>query len=45
VVIGDKERDEKTVTYRVYGNEKQVTVSLADFVQIIRKSIDEKAHY
>ena len=45
VVIGDKERDDRTVTYRVYGNEKQITVSLDEFVKIIRKSIDEKAHY
>jgi hypothetical protein len=33
------------VTYRVYGDEKQVSVSLEDFVKMIRQSIDDKARY
>jgi threonyl-tRNA synthetase len=45
LVVGDKEAEGKLVTYRVFGDEKQVTVSLADFVAIIRKSIDTKARY
>ena len=45
LVIGDKEMADKTVTYRVYGDQKQYTVALDEFVKIIRKSIDDKARY
>jgi threonyl-tRNA synthetase len=45
LVVGDKEKENKTVTYRVFGDEKQVTVSLEDFVKLIRQSIDSKARY
>jgi threonyl-tRNA synthetase len=45
LVIGDKEVSSHSVTYRIYGSEKQVTVSLEEFVKIIRKSIDTKARY
>jgi threonyl-tRNA synthetase len=45
LVIGDKEVASRSVTYRVYGDEKQVTVPLEEFVKIIRKSIDTKARY
>jgi threonyl-tRNA synthetase len=45
LVVGDKEAADKLVTYRVFGDEKQVTVSLADFIALIRKSIDTKARY
>ena len=45
LVIGEKEKEDRSVTYRIYGQEKQVTVPLDEFVKIIRKSIDEKARY
>ena len=45
LVIGEKEKEDRSVTYRIYGQEKQVTVPLEEFVKIIRKSIDEKARY
>jgi len=45
LVVGDKEKASRSVTYRVLGNEKQITVPLEEFVRIIRKSIDEKAYY
>ena len=45
LVIGDKEVEDKTVTYRVYGDQKQVTVPLNDFVELICKSIADKARY
>jgi threonyl-tRNA synthetase len=44
-VIGDKEAESNSVTYRVFGSDKQVSVPLEDFVKIIRKSIDTKARY
>lgn len=35
LVLGDKERDEKLVTYRAYGSQKQITVPLDEFVVMI----------
>ena len=45
LVIGDKEVENKTVTYRVYGDQKQVSVPLDEFVALICKSIATKARY
>lgn len=42
LVLGDKERDERTVTYRQYGEQKQITVSLDEFVDMVLKQIAEK---
>lgn len=43
LVLGDKERDERTVTYRQYGEQKQTTVSLDEFVAMVLKQIADKA--
>ena len=43
LVLGDKERDERTVTYRQYGEQKATTVSLDAFVEMILKQIEEKS--
>ena len=45
LVIGEKEMADGTVTYRVYGDQKQVTVKLEDFLDLIRTSIKTKARY
>ena len=45
LVVGDKEVTEKTVTYRVYGQDKQVNVSAKDFSDLITLEISEKRHY
>lgn len=45
LVVGDKEVNEKSVTYRVYGQEKQVNVSAKDFSDLITLEISEKRHY
>lgn len=42
LVLGDKERDERTVTYRQYGEQKQTTVSLDEFIDMLLKQIEEK---
>ncbi len=42
LVLGDKERDERTVTYRQFGEQKQTTVSLDDFIQMTLKEIMNK---
>lgn len=44
LVLGQKEQEEKTVTYRKYGSEDQITVSLDDFVSKLRKKIAAKSY-
>lgn len=43
LVIGDKEVQSNSVTYRVFGQQQQVTVSLNDFISLIQKDIQTKA--
>ena len=42
LVLGDKERDEKTVTYRIHGHQDTVTVSLEEFIELLKKVINDK---
>ena len=35
IVLGDKEKEDGTVTYREYGSSKQVTISKEEFVQMV----------
>ena len=43
IVIGDNERDNQTVTYRKYGKQEQVTVSIDEFLKIIKEEVASKA--
>ena len=43
IVIGDNERDNKTVTYRKYGQKEQITVSLEEFNKLLKEEIETKA--
>ena len=43
IVIGDKEKENKTLTYRKYGDEKQINVSVDEFVDMIKKEVASKA--
>ena len=45
IVIGDKEKESKSVTYRVYGQKDQITVSLDEFKKLIKERIDTKARF
>ena len=45
LVIGDKEKEDNSVTYRIHGTQDQITVSLDEFKKLIKKSIDTKAKY
>ena len=45
LVIGDKEVENNSVTYRVYGEKEQVSVPLAKFVELILDSIKNKKRY
>ena len=41
-VIGDHERDDKTVTYRRFGAQQQITVSIDVFLKLIKDEIVNK---
>ena len=43
IVIGDNERDNKTVTYRKYGQKEQITVSLEEFNKLLKEEIESKS--
>ena len=43
IVIGDNERDNKTVTYRKYGQKEQITVSLEEFNKLLKEEVVSKA--
>ncbi len=43
IVIGDNERDNKTVTYRKHGQKDQITVPVDEFLEIVRKEVESKA--
>ena len=40
LVIGDKEVESNTVTYRRYGDTAQVTVSIDEFVELVKNEIE-----
>lgn len=42
LVLGNNERDEKTVTYRLHGQQKQTTVPFNEFVAMLKKQIENK---
>ncbi len=42
VIIGQKEVDNKTVSYRLYGSEETTTTSLSEFTKLIEEKIQSK---
>ena len=42
LVLGDQERDNKTVTYRRFGANEQITVSIDEFLKLIDEEIQNK---
>ena len=42
LVIGDKEKENNSVTYRKFGDEKQFPISIDEFIAKIHKEIDNK---
>ncbi len=42
LVLGDKEKENRSVTYREYGDRKQTTVSIDEFIQLTKERIDAK---
>ena len=42
IVIGDKEKAENMVTYRKFGSEQQITLSLDDFLKQVKEEVKNK---
>ena len=42
LVIGDKEVNEQSLTYRRYGNEKQINIKVNEFIKLIDKEVKNK---
>lgn len=42
LVLGNNERDEKTVTYRKHGEQKQTTVTFTQFIEMLKQQIESK---
>jgi len=42
LILGDQERDNKTVSYRIHGEKETVTLSIDEFVNIIKNAINNK---
>ncbi len=42
VILGQKEKDEKTISYRVYQSEETITVSKEDFINYLKERIAKK---
>ena len=45
LVIGDHERDDKTVTYRRFGAQEQITVPIEEFLKLIGDEIKNKTYF
>lgn len=45
LILGDKERDENTVSYRLFGSKETITVSKQDFVKKVLNDIASKVIY
>ena len=42
VIIGDKEKDNKTVSYRLFGHKETETLSIKEFEKVLLKQIEER---
>ena len=42
LVLGNNERDERTVTYRKLGEQKATTVTIDEFVSMLKQQIKHK---
>ncbi len=42
IIIGDKERDEKLISYRKYGTKKTISLSFEEFIDFIMSEINNK---
>ena len=43
LVLGDNEKDAKTISYRLYSSKDTTTVSWDEFIELLKKEIEEKS--
>lgn len=44
IIIGDKEKQNKKITLRILGNEKQISISVEEFILKLKKKVKEKSN-
>lgn len=44
IIIGEKEINDKTISYRVYGSGETNTLENSEFIKLIKETIDNKKH-
>ena len=44
IIVGDKEKENNTITLRVLGNEKQFSMSVDEFISKLKKKVEEKSN-
>ena len=42
LILGDKEKEAKTISYRIYGSNDTVTLSQKDFIKLLKNEIKNK---
>ena len=42
LILGDKEKEAKTISYRLFGSEETTTVSIKEFIELITSEIKER---
>ena len=42
LIIGDKERDNNTISYRMHGKDETITLSIDEFINKLREEVDSK---
>jgi len=42
LILGDNERDNKTISFRRYGSEETTNVSIDEFISLVKKQVEEK---
>ncbi|MDF2699889.1 MAG: thrZ [Haloplasmataceae bacterium] len=45
IVLGDKEKENRQVTFRRYGDQESYTVSLDEFVKLLKDEVKNKVHH
>ena len=43
IILGDNEKENKTISYRLFGEQETTTLSQKDFIKLIRDEIDNKS--
>ena len=45
LILGDKERDENTISYRLFGSKETITVTKEEFIKKVKEDIASKVIY